>query len=62
MSLKVDRLQLEIIINNDQARKSLRVLDDEARNITKSMKGMKEGTDEWIQAMNREWIGKPQHS
>ncbi len=53
MSLKVDRLQLEIIINNDQARKSLRVLDDEARNITKSMKGMKEGTDEWIQATKR---------
>ena len=53
MSLKVDRLQLEIIINNDQARKSLRLLDDEARTIQKSMKGMKEGTDEWIQATKR---------
>jgi len=53
MSLKVDRLQLEIVINNDQARKSLRLLDDEARNIQKSMKGMKDGTDEWIQATKR---------
>ena len=53
MSLKIDRLQLEIIINNDQARKSLRSLDDEARAIQKSMKGMKEGTDEWIQATKR---------
>ncbi len=53
MSLKIDRLQLEIIINNDQARKSLRLLDDEARAIQKSMKGMKEGTDEWIQATKR---------
>ena len=53
MSLRIDRLQLEIIINNDQARKSLRLLDDEARAIQKSMKGMKEGTDEWIQATKR---------
>ncbi len=53
MSLKIDRLQLEIIINNDQARKSLRLLDDEARTIQKSMKGMKEGTDEWINATKR---------
>lgn len=53
MSLKIDRLQLEIVINNDQARRSLIALDDEARNIQKSMKGMKEGTDEWIQATKR---------
>ena len=53
MSLKVDRLQLEIIINNDQARKSLRLLDDQARAIQKSMKGMKEGSDEWIQSTKR---------
>ena len=53
MSLKVDRLQLEIIINNDSARKSLRALDDEARTIQKSMKGMKEGTDEWVQSTKR---------
>ena len=53
MSLKVDRLQLEIIINNDQARKSLRALDDEARSIQKSMKGLKEGSDEWIQSTKR---------
>ena len=53
MSLKVDRLQLEIIINNDQARKSLRLLDDEARAIQKSMKGLKEGSDQWAQSTKR---------
>ncbi|MFZ4547761.1 MAG: phage tail tape measure protein, partial [Bacteroidales bacterium] len=37
MSLKIDRLQLEIIINNDQARKSLRLLDDEIRALKKEL-------------------------
>lgn len=53
MSLKIDRLQLEIIINNDQARTSLRNLNDEALGIQKSMKNMVKGTDEWIQATKR---------
>ncbi len=53
MSLKIDRLQLEIVINNDSARKSLRALNDEAIGIQKSMKGMVEGTDEWIQSTKR---------
>jgi TP901 family phage tail tape measure protein len=53
MSLKIDRLQLEIIINNDQARKSLRSLEDEARKINKEMKGLTEGTQEWIQKSER---------
>lgn len=53
MSLKIDRLQLEIIINNDQARKSLRALEDEARLINKEMKGLSEGTQEWIQKSDR---------
>ena len=53
MSLKIDRLQLEIIINNDQARTSLRNLNDEALSIQKSMKNMVKGTDEWIQATKR---------
>jgi len=53
MSLKIDRLQLEIVINNDQARKSLRALEDEARMINKEMKGLTEGTQEWIQKSDR---------
>jgi hypothetical protein len=53
MSLKIDRLQLEIIINNDQARTSLRNLNDEALQIQKSMKKMVEGSDEWVQASKR---------
>lgn len=53
MSLKIDRLQLEIVINNDQARKQLRFLEDEARQINKELKGLKEGTQEWIQKSDR---------
>jgi len=53
MSLKIDRLQLEIIINNDQARKSLRALDEEARLINKELKGLTQGTQEWIQKSDR---------
>ena len=53
MSLKIDRLQLEIVINNDQARKSLRGLEDEARQLNKDIKGLTEGTTEWIQKSDR---------
>jgi len=53
MSLKIDRVQLEIVINNDQARKSLRALDDEARLLTKEMRKLKEGTEEYAQKSAR---------
>jgi len=53
MSLKVDKLQLEIIINNDQSRKQLRELNDEALNVQKSMKGMVKGSDEYVQASKK---------
>ena len=53
MSLKIDRLQLEIVINNDQARKSLRNLEDEARQLNKDIKGLTEGTKEWVTASDR---------
>ena len=53
MSLKIVRLQLEIVINNDQARKSLRNLEDEARQLNKDIKGLTEGTTEWIQKSDR---------
>ena len=37
MSLKIDRVQLEIQINNNPARKALRQIDDEIRNLKKEM-------------------------
>jgi hypothetical protein len=48
MSLKVDRLQLEIVINSDPARQKLRELNDESLKIQKGMKGMKEGSAEYL--------------
>jgi TP901 family phage tail tape measure protein len=53
MSLKIDRLQLEIIINNDQARKSLRLLEEEARQLKKELKKVPEGSAEWNRINDR---------
>ncbi|MHC1707439.1 MAG: phage tail tape measure protein [Bacteroidales bacterium] len=53
MSLRVDRVQLEIIINNDQARKQLRVLDEEMRQLQRDLKKIPEGTEEWIRKNER---------
>ena len=53
MSLKVDRLELEIVINNDQSRKQLRELNDEALQIQKSMKLMVQGSDEYVKASQK---------
>lgn len=47
MSLKIDRLQLEIIVNNDQARKSLRALEEESRQLTQEMRKLDKATAEW---------------
>ena len=38
MSLRVDRVQLEIIINNDQARKQMRLLDEELKQAYKDLR------------------------
>ena len=48
MSLKVDRLQLEIVINSDPARKQLSALNEEALKIQKGMRGMKDGSAEYL--------------
>jgi|GEM_PF-2306958 len=53
MSLKVDRLELEIVINNDQSRKQLRELNEEALRIQSSMKGMVKGSEEYVQASQK---------
>ena len=51
--LKVDKLQLDIIINNDPARKAMRELDDEARALKASMKKLVEGSEEWVKKSER---------
>jgi TP901 family phage tail tape measure protein len=61
MSLKIDRLQLEIIINNDQARKSLRHLEDEAKQLKKEMKKLPEGSAEWDKLNDRLKQNKLRH-
>lgn len=53
MSLKIDRVQLEIVINNDQARKQLRELDEEAKKLTRGMKGLDKSSEEYVQKSAR---------
>lgn len=47
MSLKVDRVQLEIEIKNDSSRKRLRELEDQINGMRKSMKNMKDSSPEY---------------
>jgi TP901 family phage tail tape measure protein len=61
MSLKIDRMQLEIIINNDQARKSLRHLEEETRRLKKELRKVPEGSDEWNKINDRLKAIKQQH-
>lgn len=53
MSLKIDRLQLEIIIDNDQSRKQLRALESEMKQLKKEMKKVPEGSAEWNKMSDR---------
>lgn len=48
MSLKIDRVELEIVIKNDENRKQLRQLEDSMRNLRKEMKKLPEGQDAWL--------------
>jgi len=50
MSLKIDRVELEIVIKNDQSRKRLRELEGDMRDARKELKKYKEGTDEYVAA------------
>ena len=61
MSLKIDRLQLEIIIDNDQARKSLRGLEDEMNKLKQEMRKVPEGSKEWNDMNTRLKTMKQQH-
>ncbi|MHC1707473.1 MAG: phage tail tape measure protein [Bacteroidales bacterium] len=53
MSLRVDRVQLDIIINNDPARKQMRLLDEEMKQLHKDLKKLPEGSEEWIRKNER---------
>ncbi|MEI6577729.1 MAG: phage tail tape measure protein, partial [Bacteroidota bacterium] len=48
MSLRIDKVQLEIIINNDEARKRLRALDTDIKTLSKELARLPEGTEEFI--------------
>lgn len=61
MSLKIDRLQLEIIIDNDQSRKQLRELEDEMNDLKQAMRKVPEGSKEWEQMNTRMKSLKVQH-
>jgi len=52
MSLKIDRVELEIVIKNDSSRKQLRKLEDDMRAVRKELKKLPEGTEEWIKKSN----------
>ena len=61
MSLKIDRLQLDIVINNDQARKSLRELEDHSRELQRQMSKVPKGSEEWNKMNTRLKELKVQH-
>lgn len=48
MSLKIDRVELEIVIKNDSNRKQLRELEEDMRNIRKEMKKLPKESEEWL--------------
>jgi len=48
MSLRIDRVQLEIEIKGDKSRLELAKLEKEANKIKRAMRGMKEGSNEYI--------------
>ncbi|WP_321520015.1 phage tail tape measure protein [uncultured Bacteroides sp.] len=47
MSLKIDRVQLEIVIQQDAARQKMIQLEDKMRDTRKELKKLKEGTEEY---------------
>ena len=53
MSLKIDRLQLEIVINNDPARKALRELENESRTLTSEMKRLDKSSEDYAKGSIR---------
>ena len=52
MSLKIDRVQLEIVIQQDSARQKMMELEEKMRATKRELKGLKEGTAEYIAKHN----------
>lgn len=46
MSLKIDRAQLEIVIGNDQARKRMREIDEDIKELNKEMRRLKKAGED----------------
>ncbi|MFZ4705412.1 MAG: phage tail tape measure protein [Bacteroidales bacterium] len=53
MSRTTDFIQLEVSIQNDQARKSMRLLDEELKQAKKDLKKLTEGTEEYAEKSKR---------
>jgi hypothetical protein len=53
MSLKIDKVQLDIIINSDPARKKIRELEDEAKLLRKEMKKLPEDSEAWKKSFEK---------
>ncbi|MEI8366068.1 MAG: phage tail tape measure protein [Parachlamydiaceae bacterium] len=53
MSLKIDRVELEIVIKNDESRKQLRIIEDQMKDVQIELSKAKKGTEAWIDASNR---------
>jgi TP901 family phage tail tape measure protein len=53
MSLKIDRVELEIVIKNDESRKRMRELDDEMRKLRKELKGLPEDSQKFLDKSKR---------
>lgn len=52
MSLKIDRVQLEIVIQQDSARQKMMELEEKMRATKRELKGLKEGAAEYIAKHN----------
>ncbi|KAA6332141.1 hypothetical protein EZS27_019329, partial [termite gut metagenome] len=52
MSLKIDRVQLEIVVKQDSARQKMIDLEDKMKGVNRQLSGLEKGTQEWIEKNN----------
>ncbi|KAA6348963.1 hypothetical protein EZS27_003563 [termite gut metagenome] len=52
MSLKIDRVELEIIVKQDSARQKMIELEDKMTAVNKQLNRLKKGTQEWVDKNN----------
>jgi len=53
MALKVDRMQLQMVIDNDPARKKIFEIDKQIADLNKGLKGMKKNSEEYANTKNK---------